>query len=409
MTETKTASQTAPETSSTAAPGKYNYAIGYLRAFIVALVVAHHTALGYLPALPPANRATLLTKPQLWLITPVVDPHRWALTSPFIAFNDTFFMSLMFFLSGLFFWHALQRKGVAKFLRDRLLRLGIPLLVAIGLFSPIAYYPSYLQTTAHTGIAEFCRQWLALGFFPTGPAWFVGVLLLFDAAAALLFTLRPAWATGIGSLTARVSQSPLLAYLALIAVSALVYIPMALVFTPFAWTGWGLVAFQTSRILHYFAYFLIAVGLGAAGIDRGLLAPNGKLAAHWLVTSIASLVTFAVFSAVGLNALKHVPSPALTAVTAAGFVLSCAAACFACLALFLRFMQARRPLWDSMAANSYGIYLVHYMFVSWLQYALLPASFPGFAKFPIAFVGALALSWIATATLRRIPAVARIV
>ena len=41
---------------------KYNYAIGYLRAFIVALVVAHHAALAYHPNAPPPP-ATLHTDP----------------------------------------------------------------------------------------------------------------------------------------------------------------------------------------------------------------------------------------------------------------------------------------------------------------------------------------------------------
>ena len=49
------------------------------------------------------------------------------------------------------------------------------------------------------------------------------------------------------------------------------------------------------------------------------------------------------------------------------------------------------------------------MFVSWLQYAMLPASLPAYAKFGIVFVGALGLSWITSAAIRRIPAVARVV
>lgn len=32
---------------------RYNYAFGYLRAFIVVLVVAHHAALAYHPFAPP--------------------------------------------------------------------------------------------------------------------------------------------------------------------------------------------------------------------------------------------------------------------------------------------------------------------------------------------------------------------
>jgi glucan biosynthesis protein C len=97
-------------------------------------VIAHHTALAYL-AIPTARYATLLTPPRLWLIFPVMDTHHWALAGLLVAFNDTFFMSLMFLLSGLFFYSGLTRKGTASFLRNRFLRLGIPFVIAAGLFS----------------------------------------------------------------------------------------------------------------------------------------------------------------------------------------------------------------------------------------------------------------------------------
>ena len=39
-------------------------------------------------------------------------------------------MTLMFFISGLFVWGSLQQKGAERFLRDRLLRLGVPFVAA---------------------------------------------------------------------------------------------------------------------------------------------------------------------------------------------------------------------------------------------------------------------------------------
>jgi peptidoglycan/LPS O-acetylase OafA/YrhL len=92
-----------------------------------------------------------------------------------------------------------------------------------------------------------------------------------------------------------------------------------------------------------------------------------------------------------------------------GFVLSCAASSFALLALFIRWAGARSRPWDSLSANSYGIFLLHYPCVSWLQCALLPAALPGIAKGAAVFLGALAVSWGAAAGIRRIPAVARVV
>jgi hypothetical protein len=53
--------------------------------------------------------------------------------------------------------------------------------------------------------------------------------------------------------------------------------------------------------------------------------------------------------------------------------------------------------------------LLHYGFVMWLQYALLPAALPAAAKAAVVLSVALAASWTATAALRRIPAVARVI
>jgi peptidoglycan/LPS O-acetylase OafA/YrhL len=325
-------------------------------------------------------------------------------------FNDIFFMSLMFFLSGLFVWHGLAKKGAATFLRDRLFRLGLPFIVAAGILAPVAYYPTWLQISGHSDIAGYWHQWRSLGYWPTGPAWFIWVLFAFDCIAALLFVLAPQWGLKLGTFTTNLARRPVVFFAALVAITALVYLPMAHYFTSLAWTAIGPFAFQTSRILHYLVYFLTGVAVGAAGLDQGLLAPQGKLARSWPWWIARSLLFFAVATSLTLAVLTGwSKSPALTVAADVGFVFSCAASCFAFLALFLRFAQTRSSVCDSLAANSYAIYLIHYVFVIWLQYALLPASIPGVAKFLIVFSGALFLSWATSATLRRIPAVARII
>ena len=396
-------------TASMAQTARYNHAIGYLRAFIVTLVIAHHAALAYHPFAPPPP-PSLATQPRWWEAFPVVDAHRWSGFSLFVGFNDTFFMSLMFFLSGLFVWHGLVRKGPSKFLRDRLLRLGLPFTVATALLAPLAYYPTYLQSPAHSGFAGFWNQWTSLGQWPAGPAWFVWVLLVFDSIAALLFVVAPKWGEALGALTSGASRRPMVFFAALSAFSALAYIPMALHFGAGDWAALGPFTFQTSRILHYLLYFLIAVGIGALGLDRGLLAPDGELAERWPLWVVAALVLFGATIVATMMAFTPGPQAQKWAIAMdAGFVLSCAGSCLAFLALFLRFARSRSQVLDSLSQNSYGIYLVHYAFVSWMQYALLTTPLPAILKASIVFVGALGFSWEMAVTLRRIPGVGRIV
>ena len=118
--------------------GEYNVSIGYLRAFVTLLVVAHHSAIAYATFAPPVA-PSLAAQPRWWQAFPIVDPQKWAGASAIVGFNDTFFMALMFLISGLFVWKSIQRKRVAGFLRDRSLRLGIPFVIATAVVAPLAY------------------------------------------------------------------------------------------------------------------------------------------------------------------------------------------------------------------------------------------------------------------------------
>jgi hypothetical protein len=104
---------------------QYNVAIGYLRAFVTVLVLAHHAVIAYHP-FAPMHAQSMTAVPRWWQAFPVVDSQRWSGFAVFVGFNDVFFMSLMFFVSGLFVWKGLQRKGSKSFVRDRVLRLGLP-------------------------------------------------------------------------------------------------------------------------------------------------------------------------------------------------------------------------------------------------------------------------------------------
>ena len=167
-----------------------NVPIGYLRAFVTVLVVLHHALLAYHPFAPPPG-ASLVVEPRVWPAFPVVDPDRSMGSTLMVGFNETFFMSLMFLLSGLFVWHSVQRKGPLSFLRGRALRLGVPFAVASLLLAPLAYCPAYLQTTARATSGSFWAQWTSLGVWFSGPVWFVWVLLAFDCLAATLLVYMP--------------------------------------------------------------------------------------------------------------------------------------------------------------------------------------------------------------------------
>jgi hypothetical protein len=386
--------------------------LSYLRAFITVLVVAHHSLLAYHPYAPLPS-SSFAAPPMLWRAFPILDTRRWQGSDLFVGFNDIYFMALMFFISGLFVWPALQRKGVAQFLRDRAERLGLPFLVAALLLAPIAYYPAYLVTGAEPSLGAFWHQWKSLGSWPAGPAWFIWVLLSFDCFAALLSRLSSRWGEMLGRFALRIGQYPIRLFGILVFFSAAAYVPMALAFDPSSWTGLGPFYFQTSRVLHYAVYFFAGIAVGACGLQDGLLAPDSRLARRWVLWFSTSLATFGfciVMLLATLAALAKGHSALGLRITGdLGFVVCCASTGLAFLGFFLRFARRSFAALDSLSRNAYGIYLTHYAFVIWLQYALLKAPISGPAKGCIVLVGALGLSWAATACLRRVPAIGRVI
>jgi hypothetical protein len=211
-------------------------------------------------------------------------------------------------------------------------------------------------------------------------------------------------------LTSGADRRPLAFFGALLLTSAICYVPLAVIFNPMRWSAFGPFTVQTSRILHYFVYFIFGAAVGAFGLDRGLLARSGTLARRWWLWAVGAVIAFAVTSGVGIAALtSHIGSRPWEIAADCAFVLSCGASSFAFLALFVRFANGRSPIFDSLASNAYGMYLVHYVFSSWLQYSLLKSYLPGIAKGTLVFLGTVILSWGMTSMLRRSRLVARLI
>jgi peptidoglycan/LPS O-acetylase OafA/YrhL len=61
-----------------------------------------------------------------------------------------------------------------------------------------------------------------------------------------------------------------------------------------------------------------------------------------------------------------------------------------------------------MQPDAYGMFLVHYPIALWLQYYFFNYDLPAIVKAAIGFVLTVALSWAATAALRKVPGAARV-
>src|SRR6185295_3798170 len=174
-------------------------ALSNLRGFAIVLVLAFHAFIGFLTNQPDATPH--FDKPPFgWLANPIVSNERWIGFDLFCAWQYVYLMHLMFFLSGVFVWSSLRRKGAKHYLYDRLLRLGAPFVLGVYLFMPLVYYPVYRITAVDPGWSAFWTHWLNLPFWPSGPLWFLWFLFSLNAVAVALHWLVPRAGEFLGGL-----------------------------------------------------------------------------------------------------------------------------------------------------------------------------------------------------------------
>jgi glucan biosynthesis protein C len=219
------------------------------------------------------------------------------------------------------------------------------------------------------------------------------VLLLFNTLLALAYRLAPAALT-------RVRRPP--TPLAVVGLTIVAFVPLRLAGSHFWWVSAGPFDAQPIRLGLYLAYFGLGVALGSGRQGRPADWPR-----RWGLWLLVGLFFFVVYLVLVGGTFWLAPLVG-RGVEGLAFALSCAGLSLGLLGAFGRLVRAGRPLPDGLSANAYGIYLVHYACVTWLQFALLPVAWPAGLKFGAVLAGALALSWGTSWLLRRIPPLRRV-
>lgn len=365
-------------------------AFDHLRVFVIALVVLQHVALGYMAGGQAVSGGSYTNGS-----APVVDMAQWSGFNVIVTWTNGFFMPLMFLLSGLFVRPSLARKGLRQYLLDRAVRLGAPLLVGVVTIVPLSYYAAHLLSGGGDSFATFWKHMVTVGPWPSGPLWFVGALLVFDAALAMMLAQDRVWA-----FARRTSQfldrMPAGAWLMFFIVAcAAAYLPFHLAFGTSHWLTAGPFGIQSSRIGLYFLSFAAGAFVGPERLARAF----ERQWVRWPV--LATIATAAFFALDG----RQVPAW----VDGVMLVLFSTITAFALLALAVRFSRESGAVGNSLSANAYGIYLVHWPIVLWLQLFLVSTPLSPLAKGALAVTLGFTLSWAASSLLRRLPGVARAV
>ncbi len=361
-----------------------------LRSFVIFLVVALHASVTYSGYGSWYYRETSPDR---------LDIASRAVFGLFEAFTQAWFMGILFFLAAFFATKSLAKRGPAAFVRERLLRLGLPLLVYMLVIEPfIAYFiMDYGNMRERYGLGRFYLGYLSsfrwLG--GTGPLWFVEALLFFSLPYAALRALRPA----------KRAQAPAPATLTTILIilgTGLLAFSIRL-FQP---VGTNLANLQ----LCYFGAYIVLFILGVHAGERGWLeAYPEKRGLRWFVTVLCAgpvllivllVVSGAIRGSTLINGGLNWQSFAYAfweAFVAIGFSLGL-------VAFFRRRFDRETAFTGLLSRNSFAIYMFHapilitisLLLRHWQGYFLLKA----LVVAPLAFSVTLALSFL---VLRRIP------
>ncbi len=391
--------------STTGAPPNRNLWIDYLRSFLTVLVVAHHSSLAY------TTFAYFDNKTYINSTNPIVDNSRWIGMDIFENFNDIFFMPLMFFISGLFVYRGIVKKGSQTFFAERFKRLGIPFIVGVSIIIPIAYLPSFHLSNSSFNISLFINDYLINQQFPVGPPWFIWVLLFFNAVAVII---PSKFYVSLSKSITQLAKNPLRFFIIFFVVASLAFIPISLWVGQYKWTGFGPFDFQVNRVFLYFIFFIFGTSIGSSNWENIFFTNNKFLNKSWQFWLTICLFSYLLVELFNYNVWNIVREGKLGVNSAwlvfdLVFVASCISSSFAFISIFKQNIQKESSLWTNLSANAFGIYLLHYIFITWLQFAFLNVSLPVLIKFLIVFFVTLTASWTIVNFVRKFNAVNQII
>jgi peptidoglycan/LPS O-acetylase OafA/YrhL len=364
-----------------------------LRSVMVALVILHHAAITY-----GAIGGWFWRE-----VEPSGSPSS-VLLMLFCTTNQAYFMGFFFLLAGYFTPASLERKGYARFIGDRFLRLGVPLLAFILILGPL--------TSAIVNFAQGDGFWPAIRSIwrhkeiINGPLWFAQALLMFSLGYCF-------WRAIFGSPLAEQqrAQTPVPAGRWWL-VSAFGVAAAALAIRQFVPVGANVFGLQ----LGYFAgyVFLFAVGIAAWRHDW-LAQLNWKQARPWIITLLIAWPSLPVGIAVA-HAIHGGGS------SAAPDGLSWAAVFYALwepfvawgliaawLLVFRERMNRPSAVWSWLNRRAYAVYIIHPPVLVGIALLLHGWAAPALIKFGVVGLAASVASWLVADPLVRMPGVRSVV
>ena len=370
-----------------------DFYIDRLRSVMTALVILHHTAITYGGS-----------GGWFWREHETSGEPSSLLLTLFCATNQAYFMGFFFLLAGFFTPRSLERKGYWRFLLDRFLRLGLPLLFFIAVLGPV--------TAAIVTWAEGRGFWPTIRFLwqhqriINGPLWFAQALLIFSIGYCL-------WRAAFGAPLAPQQQDERpIPSLTLWMLSALGVAAASVAVRQFIPVGENVFGLQLGYFPGYI--FLFAIGIAAWRHDW-LRQLTWKQARPWIISLIIAWPSLFI-GIVAARAVAGQGKPNFSGGFSWTVILyalwepfvAWGAICI-WLLLFRQRMNQPSKLWDWLNRRAYAVYILHPPVLVSIALLLHPWAAPALVKFAITGSLTIASCWLLSDPVVRMPGLRRIV
>ena len=369
--------------------------IDYLRGINILLTLVFHSFIAYSPFIQSLSLDTVPI--------PYVDRNtQIELADLMVLLRPMFSMQLMFFISGLFAWRGLEKRGSKGYIRERFKRLMLPLAGASLVLMPITYLPGYVS-------GEFG------GMFRITLAhlWFLWVLFIFDIAlAALYYGFKKPIEAFLNEMT-----TPWVCALSGVGV-VVSYLPFVLSSSEIGWDnlfGSSFLLLPTAWLGQYFFYFLLGVCMGNHHLNVRVKeecwlspVPNGRQGLMFAsISSAILLICFVAFRISFKPIARFLTTFWASVAINAIYALAGLAIVVLLILMFKIYLNTRVRLLDNLSVNSYSIYIIHYTVVVWWQFGVSNTATLGMLKPWIVSLSSIVFCWLASDQVRRIREVRR--
>ncbi len=357
-----------------------------IRVFLTVLVLLFHMMIIY-----AGTGSWLYTEGRQDEITSIIGA--W-----FIAVTQAYFMGLFLFISAYFVPGSYDRKGAGRFIKDRLIRLGIPLVIYSWIIDPLLGYllKVWLKGPRMLAWTDIFGHFRDGSFIGSGPLWFVETLLIFS----LVYTLWRSYNRERQNQTVGESPFPSSSSIAILALLLGVagflirlWLPIGYNFKP--------LNLQFPFFAQYIALFI----LGLFAYRRNWLTrlPE-KQGRTWLVIAIVLILFFPVLAIAGGS-----PEPfaggwhwqALAYALWESFL--CLGMCTGLIYIFRRYANRQGGLARYLSPNAYTAYLIHGPVITVLALAARDVALYPLLKWGIVSLVAVPLCFLLSSLIRKIP------